>query len=251
MSASRTPFGLPGWAGLVFALCGVLALPAPAAARQTPDTLTLTLADALVVARGANPQYLQAENQLGLDGPQARSAWLGQILPRLTVNLLSTGYGGRLTRIGTDPFGNPVPNPSAEWFYDSRTSQGLSLDWTLQGRNLFTAKSQLDQSRRGRDLALSAASATLEADVRSQYHAALQQRLLLDVEETLAEARATDLASAERLFELARATRVDVLNAQLQVEQQRINIQQQRRAYEQALLLLRTTLAISACLRSG
>lgn len=222
----------------------VALLPAPPAlaAQTARDTLTLTLDDAIGIARGANPQYLQAENQLDLNGAQTRSTWIGGILPNLTVNLLSTAYGGRLTRIGTDPFGNPVPNPSAEWFYDSRTSQGFSLDWTLQGRNLFTQKSQLDQARAGRTLALEAAGATLEADIRRQYHAALEQRLLLEVEETLAEARATDLASAERLFELARATQVDVLNAQLQVEQQNINIQQQRRAYEQALLQLRTTI---------
>ncbi len=219
-----------------------VALPSSAGAQTPQDTLTLTLDDAIGIARGANPQYLQAENQLDLNGAHTRSVWLGSILPRLTVNLLNTGYGGRLTRIGTDPFGNPVPNPSAEWFYDSRTSQGISLDWTIQGRSLFTQRSQLDQAREGRTLALDAAAATLEADVRRQYHAALEQRVLLDVEEALAEARATDLASAERLFELARATQVDVLNAQLQVEQQNLAIQQQRRAYEQALLQLRTTI---------
>lgn len=233
---------------LLFAAAAAL-LAAPAApvglsAQASPaasDTLTLTLDDAIGIARAANPQYLQAENELALNGAQARSTWIGGILPNLTVNLLSTGYGGRLTRIGTDPFGNPVPNPSAEWFYDSRTSQGVSLDWSIQGRSLFTQKRQLDQAQQGRALAVGAAAATLEADIRRQYYAALEQRLLLDVEETLAEARATDLASAERLFELARATQVDVLNAQLQVEQQNLNIQQQRRAYEQALLQLRTT----------
>ncbi len=66
--------------------------------------------------------------------------------------------------------------------------------------------------------------------------------MLLDVEQELVESRVTDLESARRLFELARQTRVDVLNAEVQVEQQRINIQAQRRAYQQALLQLRTTL---------
>lgn len=229
-------------ASLVLAVGALAAGTAPAAAQASPDTLTLTLEHALDIARGANPAYLQAENELALDGPQARSTWMGQILPQLTVNLLSTAYSGRLTRIGTDPFGNPVPNPQADWFYDSRTSQGLTLNWTVQGADFLTSKRQLDQSRRSRALGVNSAAATLEADVRRQYQDALEQRLLLEVEEGLAEARATDLASAQRLFELARATQVDVLNAQLQVEQQSINIQQQRRAWEQALLQLRATL---------
>jgi outer membrane protein TolC len=217
-------------------------LAAEQTAAQQTDTVLLTLDEALAIARGANPTYLRAENQLGLDAPEARATWLGQILPTVDLTLLSTGYSGRLTRIGEDNFGNPVPNPSAEWSYNSSTNQSVSLTWSVQGASLFTAKRQLDQSRQGRALALSTAGTQLGADVRRQYQDALQQRMLLEVEETLAEARATDLASTERLFELARATQVDVLNAQLQVEQQQLAIQQQRRAHEQALLLLGTTL---------
>lgn len=225
------------------ALVAVLALVgAPAAAAQQPDTLRLTLEEAMGIATGANPTYLQAENQLGLNGPQARSVWMGQILPQLNFTLLSTGYNGRLRRIGTDNFGNPIPNPSASWFYDSSTRQGLSLSWNVDGPSFLNARSDLQQSQRGRRLALTAAETSLRSTVEQQFLAALQQRELLTVAEEIAEARRNDLASAERLFELARNSRVDVLNAEVQVDQQRIDVSQQRRAYEQAILQLGTTL---------
>jgi outer membrane protein TolC len=221
-------------------LAGLLA--APLAAQEAGDTLTLTLDDALRIAEGANPVVLQAENQLGLNGAEARATWLGQILPEASFNLLSTGYGGTLTRRSTDFFGNPIENPEDDWVYNSSTQQGLRLNWTLQGLNLLNARRRLDQSRRERELGLDGARATLRADVRREYFAALQQRALLEVEEAIVEARTTDLASARRLFELARTTQVDVLNAEVALDQQRIDAQQRRRTYEQALLRLRTTI---------
>jgi outer membrane protein len=227
---------------IVIALAAMGLLPAGGVAQQAMDTLTLTLEDALRIAEGANPTYRQSENSLGLNGAEARSTWFGSIAPRLNLDLYGTAYNGRLTRRAFDNLGRPIENPDADWIYDSNTIQTFSLSWNIQGASLFNAKKLLNQSQRGRELGVSAARATLRSEVARLFYDALEQGSLLEVEESLAEARATDLESARRLFELARSTRVDVLNAEVQVDQQAINIQQQRRRHEQALLLLRTTL---------
>lgn len=219
-----------------------LALAVPAGAQETGDTLVLSLDDALAIAQGANPAVLRAENDLGLNGPETRSTWFGQVLPNVNLNLLSTGYRGNLQRQAFDNLQRPIENPDATWIYTSNTQQGLGLNWNIQGLSFFNARNRQAQANAQRELALLGAQAALGTDVHRQYWDALEQQELLEVELALADARQRDLEAADRLYSLARATRVDVLQAELALEQQRSTIQQQRSAYEQALLTLRTTL---------
>ncbi len=215
---------------------------APVSGQQARDTLVLSLDDALGIAFGANPTVQRAENDLGLNGPETRATWLGSVLPSLTVNLLQTGYRGNLQRQGLDPLGQPLENPEANWIYTSSTNQGVSLDWSVQGLSFLNARKRQEQTNRARLLNLDGAQATLRTEVEREYFDALEQRELLAVEEEIAVARRRDLETAQRLFGLARSTRVDVLQAELAVEQQSLAIQQQRTSYQQAVLTLRTTL---------
>lgn len=232
-----------GWATRLSGVLVFLAALAPAAgAQEAGDTLVLSLDDALGIAFGANPGVQRAENELGLNGPETRATWLGSVLPRLTVNLLQTGYRGNLQRQGLDNLGRPLENPEANWIYTSSTNQGVSLDWSIQGLSFLDARKRQDQTNRSRLLALDGAQAALRTEVERQYFDALEQRELLAVEEEIAVARRRDLETAQRLFGLARSTRVDVLQAELAVEQQSLSIQQQRTSYQQAVLTLRTTL---------
>ncbi len=78
--------------------------------------------------------------------------------------------------------------------------------------------------------------------MRRRFYDAMKQEALLDVERALIQSRQADQELAERLFSLAANSRVDVLNAQLGVEQQRLAVRQQERARAQALLALRTAI---------
>ncbi|HSG47759.1 MAG TPA: TolC family protein, partial [Longimicrobiales bacterium] len=164
------------------------------------------------------------------------------VLPSVDINLLRTGYGGTLTRRATDFFGNPIENPESDWVYNSNTSQGVSLNWTIRGTSLFDARARQDRTNTGRRLQLAARGWALEAEVRRRFFDALEQRELLSVEEAIRGSREVDLESARRLFEIAQRSRVDVLTAELQVERQELNVQEQLRRYDQAVLGLRTYL---------
>ncbi len=227
--------------GLVCAALGMGVLPLAAQAQQ-PDTLVLSLDDALGIALGANPAVRRAENSLGLNGVETRSSLFGSLLPDVQGNLFSTTYNGNLQRVALDPLGFPLENPEANWIYTSNSGQSVTLNWSIQGLSFLNERRRQEQVNRGRVLTLDGAQATLRADVERQYFDALEQRELLSVEEAIADARRRDLETAERLFGLARNTQVDVLQAELAVEQQLLAIQQQRTSYEQALLTLRTTL---------
>jgi outer membrane protein len=209
---------------------------------QAPDTTFLTLDDALRVAAGGNPTYRQAVNTLGLKGAETRTVWFDQVLPRAELTLFDTYFWGNLTRRATDNFGNPIDNPVSDWTYFSQTNQALNLTWRVQGASIFNALSGQRLTNLDRDLGEEQARTALGISVRRAYWDVLEQRELLRAEEELVEARRVDQDVAERLFGLAMRTRVDVLNAELAVEQQALALRQQQAEFEKAKLRLLTTL---------
>jgi len=225
----------------ILALAAAWAWPAAGGAQQA-DTVTLTLERALEVALGTNPAYRQAVNRAQLNGTEWRTTWFDQVLPRAQLNLFSTQFTGNLTRRATDNFGNPIERPESDWNYFSQTNQTLDLTWAIQGSSIFNALDRQRLTNLDRDEAERRALLTMEVAVRRAFWDALEQSELMRAEEELVDARRTDLEVAQRLFALALRTRVDVLNAELGVEQQQRALRQQRAAYEKAALALRTRL---------
>ncbi len=213
-----------------------------AASVSPPDTITLTLDDALRIAEGHNPTYQQAINNTRLNKPEMEQAWFDNILPRASLTLFTTGYTGNLTRRATDNFGNPIEQPVSEWAYFSNTQQGLNLSWSIQGASLFNTIRRQKVTNKSRNVAEVGARSTAHTDVERLYLDALGQRALLRTEQELLDARRVDEDITKRLFNLATGSQVDVLNAELAVEQQRQSVQQQQATFEKALLSLRTEL---------
>ena len=206
------------------------------------DTLRISLDEAMRLAEGGNPGFRQADNAVGLNSVESRATWLSELVPQVSVQLFSTDFTGNLQRRATDNFGNPIENPTADWNYFSRTTQGLNLSWSFQGRSLFDSHRRQALVNRDRNLGREAALSELQIEVQRRYVDALEQRELLRAEEDLITARRVDQDVASRLFSLAIRTRVDVLNAELAVEQQTLSRRRQQGAFERALLALRTTL---------
>lgn len=231
----------PGTVGIVCVAVSLLALPGGARA-QAGDTITLTLDRALSVAGGSNPAYRQAVNDAGLNGTEMRTTWFDQVLPQTRLNLFQTQFTGNLTRIAQDNFGNPIDNPIADWTYFSQTNQSLDFTWSIQGASVFNAIDRQRLVNLDRDVAEERARAAMEVSVRRLFMDALEQRDLMRAEEELLAGRRLDLDVAQRLFGLAMKTRVDVLNAELAVEQQALALRQQQAAFERAKLTLRTQL---------
>jgi outer membrane protein len=214
----------------------------PASARASTDTVTLTLQRALDIAGGHNPDYQKAENNLDLNPVGMRATWMDELLPTPRLQLLNTSYNGNLQHYGVDPLGNPISASGSMWSYYSNTTQSLNLGWTLQGASLVHDYRSQKYVNESRDVAATQALTTMQVAVRRQYMTAMQQRDLLKAEEELVAARRSDKQMADKLFSLALNKRVDVLNADLAVQQQMLLVQQRRTAYEKALLTLRTLL---------
>jgi outer membrane protein TolC len=218
----------------VFAAAGFAALAVGAQAQET-----LSLERALQIAEASNPTYRQASNQLELNTTEMRATLFDQILPRANLTLFTTQFTGNLARRATDNFGNPIERPEADWVYFSATRQALNLSWSIQGASLFQAYRLQKLANETREASRSRAITELEVSVRRLFMDAQEQGELMRAEEELVDARRVDLEVAERLFGLAMSTRVDVLNAELAIEQQALTLQQQQAAFEQAKLALR------------
>jgi len=215
-------------------------LAGPVAAQQPGDPLTLD--EALTIARVQNPSVRQATNQLSLNEPERWNFLFGELMPSVSLNAFSTGYNGNVQRRATDNFGNPIESPTADWVYFSNTRQDLTLSWQVSGPSIFNAMDRRENTLESRSAGVEAAQWTLRGQIHRQFFEAQEQTALLEVEEALLDGRQIDYESAEQRFELAGVSRVEVLNAEVQIQQQQIAIEQQRGAREQALLTLRQTL---------
>lgn len=232
-------------AALLLLLAGsMLVTPGGALLGQDSPVLRLTLAEALGLASGSNPELRRAVNSAGLNAVEMRTTWLDQLLPRASLTLFSSRFDGNLQRQALDNFGNPIANPSAEWNYFSRTTHSLGLSWTFQGPSLVHDHRRQRLTNQNRDVVQLSALTDVQIEIQRLYLDALEQRELMEAERELIEARTIDLDVAERLFSLAGRTRVDVLNAELAIEQQTLAHRQQQTAYQRALLALRTAMGL-------
>lgn len=197
----------------------------------------LTLEEALNRAREHNPDYRMAQNDLELSEAGKREAW-GAFLPSLDLSI-RTGLSFDRQLVSTDFFGNPIENPVTEWLTNSSSSQYVGGSVILfQGGQRFH---QL--SAQSADAVVRAATAetrlrAVRAEVVRAYSQAQAQRALLEVEEGLLNAREADLELTRRMFDLAGATRVEILAAELNVQRQEQQIQQRLALLQQNLLTL-------------
>jgi outer membrane protein len=229
-------------AALVAALAAGVAAAATPAGAQTGDTIQLTLEDALGIARGSSPAYRQAVNSSGLNQSAWQTTLLTSLVPSVNLSVFSTDYYGNIQRQATDFFGNPIANPSAEWVTYSNTNQQLALNWSIQGSDIFNALNRQRLENRSRLITEARALIDLEVAVEREFWALLEQDELLRAEEELLAASEIDRDVTERLFRLGSRSRVDVLTAELAVEQRRLSLRRQEAEVERAKLALRARL---------
>jgi outer membrane protein len=222
----------------LFLSVGLLPFSNPLSGQERP---VLSLEDALQRARRHNPDYRMAQNDLELSRVGRKEAW-GAFLPNLN---LQAGSGLSFDRqlISTDFFGNPIENPVTEWQTSSSSSQYLGGSITLfEGGQRFHDLNVQGAQARAREATVASRLRTLQAEVVQIYHRAQAQQATLRVEEDLLEGRRLDLELTRRMFDLAGATRVEVLAAELNVRRQELRIEQTLAQLQQSLLSLHSVI---------
>ncbi len=220
-----------------FRCCILVALLA-AAPLEAQEPQVLSLEDALELARQNNPVLRQAINELELTPAGMRAAW-GAFLPSLSLSLgTNVNLNRRLQ--AEDYFGNPIANPNVEWVTASSSSQSVSAQL-----DLFEGGARFHQrgAERARGIArarrVEAEMIATGARVATSFHETVRQSDLLQLEMAILEGKRLDLESTTRLFELAVGSRVDVLAAELEIQQQERAVRQAENEHAKAVLALR------------
>lgn len=197
---------------------------------------TLGLDEALRLAAERNPRYRRALHDLDLNPTASRQAW-SSFLPSLNLDT-RTGTGYTRTTRTEDFFGNPIENPDDSRNYTSSANQTLSLSWSFQGLGPRYEVAEARADNRAREQAARSEAHAVEVEVSQAFFEAQERDALLTLEEEMLGSRERELEAAERLFELARRDRTDVLGAELEVARQRSRIEDARGERRKALLAL-------------
>lgn len=184
-------------------------------AQQAPATLSIE--DAIQLARGHNPAFLRQANDDAVADWNVRAAY-GALLPSLTVSSSLDWQAGGTPRIGLF---------SGEELGLSRTPAYLFSGYAVRlGMNLsgstFFRMAQERAARAATVAGIEAASHTLESDVTQQYLAALRARDAVIIAQRELEAADEALRLAEARVAAGDATRLDA--AQAEVEKGRADV---------------------------
>lgn len=232
------------WAVAALVVAGPVVAPAPAAA-QAPETPTpLTVQGAIELARANNPAFRRATGTLELTDIERREFWLG-FLPQPTFSLLSTNMQWNRQAVGTDNFGNPIPNPDFRMVQSARSSQVAALNFDLQLQTLYERRVQRFEAE-ARETSVHQQGRALEADVRLAFLDAQERLQALELEEELLGVRSVNQEITEQLFRLGRADRPDLLGAELDFVEQEDQLARSRTDLRAALLGLRNLIGDAA-----
>lgn len=202
------------------ALSLAISLAAPVAAQDTilatPDTtrqtVTLTLAEAIDIARQHNALYRQAANDATSAAWGVRSAY-SALLPRLSVTG-ALGYRGP----GTQTFLTTTFQQSSATVSSSYTI-GLNMNLSAETFMLpALARAQRDATQ----AQIGAAAQTLESQVTSQFLAVLQAHANLELQRRQVARFQESRRLAQGRFDVGQVTRLDVRQAEVTEAQARV-----------------------------
>src|SRR2546428_3786644 len=215
---------------------GLFVCPALAICQQ-PVPATLSLADAIAIARQHNPAYRQTIHDRAPAAWGVRNAWSSLWLPSVTASG-GVGYAG----------------PGEQNFLTSSFSQSVStwssnysflLDWTLNGQTLSEPglrKAQLNAAQAD----VVGAETNLVTAVTQQYLTVLQARDNAEVARQQLQHDEQFLKLAQARYDVGRASLIDVRQAQVARGAAEVSLLRARTAVQVEKLRLFQQIGVSA-----
>ncbi|MDR0787294.1 MAG: TolC family protein [Gemmatimonadota bacterium] len=189
---------------------------------------SLTLANALSIASGSNPDYLSQRNQLTSAMWGVRSAY-GNWMPSLSA---SGGLG--YTATGERRLDSVVLGEQPA-MYSSRYNLGMSM--SVSGQTLL-APSVAKASERAVEEQVQSAGAMLEANVTQRYLSVLEARATAEQAQRELDRTGEHVRLATARFEIGAGTQLDVSRAVVQRGQAEVRLVQAENSAANEVLLL-------------
>lgn len=215
--------------GLVASARGVMA--------QQNVPATLSLGDALTIAREHNPAYRQTLNNRGPVAWANRNAFANLIIPQVTAQG-AMGYSGT----GSQRF---LSSNFSQSYATVNSSYSIGLDWQLSGSTL-SAPGLRHAQLAAADADIDGARATLENGVTQQYLTAMQARDNVGVADQLLTRDQEFLRLAQARYTVGQATLIDVRQAQVALGQAEVGLLRAKTAERVEKLRLFEQMGVSA-----
>jgi len=214
----------------VLVLVGLLST-LPAGAQSV--SISLSLDDALELARSNNPTYRQALNDRDLADWDVRQAY-GQLLPTASASSSVTWQGAGEQQFGTLTLGDlGFGNLPSYYLSSYRVSLGYSLDWSS-----LKAPAGAKAQRAATDADIRLAAATLVSTVTGAYLEVLRAAEGVRLAEQQLENSRFNLRLAQGQLEVGAATPIDVGQAEVQVGRSEVGVLQAENALATARMRL-------------
>ncbi|HSW31513.1 MAG TPA: TolC family protein [Longimicrobiales bacterium] len=225
MTRTREARGLHRVAALALGL--VAAAAAAASAQEAPPSLTLD--EAIRLAKDFNPTYQSTRNDRSAADWRLREAYSG-FLPTANANSSFSWVEGGAQRFGTVDLGTS----GTDWY---QSYYNLSVNWTLDGNTVFGVPAAR-ANRQAVDARITAAEFDLESQVALQYMAVLRAQDGVGVAQRQLERAGQNLQIVRSRVSSGAAAGTDGKQAEVDHGRAEVGLIQAQRQYREGMALL-------------
>jgi len=193
----------------------------------------LTAKEAVEIALKNNYDILIATNQAKISEKNVGVANAG-MLPRLDATLTKNNNLQNSTQTQADGTQRELNNAK-----NNSLNYGVTLGWTLfDGLRMFARYDQLKELEKQGETQLKSAIVTKVADVLSTYYDLVQQQQMLATLDTAVVISKQRLQTADNRYKIGKASKLEVLNAQVDLNTDVTNLVKQKQLYANTITLL-------------
>lgn len=216
---------------LYYSLLFLLALPL-----QAQELLTVE--DAVKIALENNYDIRISKNDLRIDQANVTVGNAG-ILPKLTANVVDNNSIQNSSQTRSDGTVNELDNAK-----NNSLNYGIGLNWTVfDGFRMFARFDQLKELQKLGENELKLMVLTKVSDVMNTYYDLTQQQAQLRALDTTIVISKERVTLAQNRFTIGKASKLEVLNAKVDLNTDETTILRQKETYENTKILLNEILA--------
>lgn len=198
----------------------------------------LTLQQAISIALENNYDVKIKANQLKIDSTNVSSGNAG-MLPRLTASVVDNNNLQNSTQTRQDGTVNSLSNAK-----NNSLNYGVALDWTIfDGFKMFAKYDQLKAFQKFGEAQLKLELLTKVSQVNAIYYDLVQQQQQVAALDTTLTISTQRLQLAQNRFSIGKASKLEVLNAQVDLNTDKVNIAQKLLQYQNTKVALNQLLA--------
>jgi outer membrane protein TolC len=198
----------------------------------------LTLESAVKIALENNYEIKIATNNLTIEQTNVAIGNAG-MLPTVTANVFDNNSVQNSTQIRQD--GTTITLDNAK---NNNFTYGVRLDWTIfDGLRMFARLDQLKELQKLGEAQLKLTLITRISDVNAAYYDLVQQQQQLAALDTTLVISNQRLTLAQNRFTIGKASKLEVLNAQVDLNTDQVALLRQKELYANGKILLNQLLA--------